>query len=257
MPSQFLAIDVGNSHTLFGVLRGHDVVHTIRITTRDRSTDELGALLLQLLAHRGVPAEDLEGAIASCVVPGHLYTVEKAVRRYLGLDLLTVGKGLKTGLRIRTDNPREVGADRIVNAVAATSRFAAPLIVVDLGTATLVDCVDRRGDYVGGAIAPGFQVSQRALEGATARLPGSAIARPPSPIGKNTVHALQAGMYWGFVGLVDGIVRRLRAELGDGVTVIATGEWSSLIGPASEEVDVIESWLTLQGLATLYDRNRP
>lgn len=251
----YLAIDVGNSHTLFGVMNGREVVSTFRITTQQRSTDELGVLLLTLLQHRGVAVESLTSAIASCVVPGVVYGLEKAVRRYLDVELLIVGRGLKSGLRIRTDNPRELGSDRLVNAVGAKARWSGPLIVVDLGTATLFDCVDAAGDYVGGAIAPGFQVSQSALEAGNARLPSVAIAPPPSPVGRNTLHALQSGMVYGFAGLVDGVARRCRETLGGTARVVATGEWSQLIGPVSEEIDEVAPWLTLDGLAVVHGKN--
>ncbi|MCB9669299.1 MAG: type III pantothenate kinase [Alphaproteobacteria bacterium] len=252
----FLAIDVGNTHTQFGVMRGTEVLATFRLTTARRSTDELGVLVLTLLQHRGIAVEALEGAIASCVVPGVLYGLEKAVKRYLGLDVMVVGRGLKTGLRIRTENPKELGSDRIVNAVGARARWDGPLVVIDLGTATLFDCVDGRGDYLGGVIAPGFQVSQQALERRSARLPGVEVARPERTIGKNTSQAFQSGMFWGFVGLVDGLARRCREELGGTATVVATGEWSALVGPAAEEVEHVEAWLTLTGLADLYGRNQ-
>jgi type III pantothenate kinase len=251
----FLAVDVGNTHTLFGVLDGSEVVATFRVTTQRRSTDELGVLLLTLLEHRGVDRSAIGSAIASCVVPGVLYGLEKAVRRYLSVELLVVGPGLKTGLRLRTDNPRELGSDRIVNAVGARARWQTALVVIDFGTATLFDCVDARGDYVGGAIAPGFEVSQAALEASNARLPSVGIARPPGPIGRNTVHALQSGLFYGFVGLVEGLVGRMAAELGGEVTVVATGEWSQLLAPATDVIDEVVPWLTLDGLAVIHARN--
>lgn len=251
----FLAVDVGNSHTLFGVMEGEAVIETFRLTTARRSTDELGVLLLTLLQHRGIRPPDLAGAIASCVVPNVLYGLEKAIRRYLDIDVLVVGRGLKTGLRIRTENPKELGSDRIVNAVAARARWSGPLVVIDLGTASLFDCVDAAGDYVGGAIAPGFQVSQQALEQRSARLPAVEVGRTDRIIGRNTASALQAGMFWGFVGLTEGITRRCVAEIGGTATVVATGEWSGLIGPACDSVDQVEPWLTLHGLGELYRRN--
>ena len=251
----FLAIDVGNSHTLVGVLEGREVRETFRITTGERSTDELGVLLLSLLQHRGIDPGSLQGAVASCVVPHVLYGLEKAIRRYLDLELMVVGRGVKTGLRIRTENPKELGTDRIVNAVAARTLTDGPLVVIDLGTATLFDCVDGVGDYLGGTIAPGFQVSRQALQQRSARLPSVEVVRTEQVIGRTTSAALQAGMFWGFVGLTDGIARRCIQELGGTATVLATGEWSSLIGPASQTVDRVEPWLTLRGLAELYHRN--
>lgn len=250
-----LAIDVGNTDTQIGLMHGLEVRHTFRISTTPRTTDELGVLLLTLLQHRSIAASDVQGAICSSVVPSAIYTIAKACRRFLEVDLLEVGKKLKTGIRIQTDNPREVGADRIVSAVAAVERWGGPLVIVDFGTATTVDCVTERGDYIGGAIAPGFKISEEALFSRTAKLPRIEVARPPSAIGRNTVHAMQSGMFWGYVGLVDSLVRRCRAEMGGSARVVATGAMSSLIAPESETIEEVDPWLALRGLALLYTRN--
>lgn len=249
-----LAIDVGNTNTMIGLMSGAEVHHTFRISTDPRTTDELGVLLLTMLQHRGITAKDIAGAICSSVVPSAVYTLAKACRRYLEVDLLEVGKKLKTGIRIRTDNPREVGADRIVNAVAALEQWGGPVIVVDFGTATTVDCVTEAGEYIGGAIAPGFKISEEALFNKTAKLPRVEVAKPPSPIGRNTVHAMQSGLFWGYVGLVDSLVRRCQAEMGTG-KVVATGGMSSLVATESETIEEVDAWLTLRGLALLYTRN--
>lgn len=256
-----LVIDVGNTNTVIGCLEGPTLVHHWRITTGSRTTDEVGLLMLQLLGHRGLHADQVHGAAISCVVPSLLYTLEKACRRYLGVEAMVVGRGIRSGMRVRTDNPREVGADRIVNAVAALEKHAPPLVVVDFGTATTLDCVDEAGDYVGGAIAPGFRISADALFDRTAKLPRIEVERPERSIGTNTISSMQSGLFWGYVGLVDGLARRIKAELaqrhpGRRVPCIATGGLSNLIGNACEEIDEVDPDLTLQGLRILWERNR-
>jgi len=260
-----LVIDVGNTNTVMGALRGDTVVHRWRVSTTDRTTDEFGLLLLQLLEHRGVSPADLTGVVVSCVVPSVLYAIEKASRRYLDLDALVVGRGIKTGMRVRTDNPREVGADRIVNAVAAVKRHGTPLVVVDFGTATTFDCVDHHGDYIGGAIAPGFGISADALFQRTAKLPKVELDRTSGVIGTNTVASMQAGLFWGYVGLVDELARRSRADLADlaeaaglprpHVTCVATGGLANVIGSACTEIEEVDDNLTLQGMRALFELN--
>lgn len=250
-----LVIDVGNTNTVLGVLDGTRVVQHWRISTVPRTTDEVGLLVLQLMAHEKLGPDDIEGVAISCVVPSMLYSLEKAARRYLDQVPLVVGRGIRTGMRVRTDNPREVGADRIVNAVAALDRHTPPLVVVDFGTATTFDCVDADGDYVGGAIAPGFQISAEALFNRTSKLPRIEIERPDRAIGTNTVSSMQSGMFWGYVGLVDELARRCKAELGGEPVCIATGGLARLVGQACAEIDDIDDFLTLQGLRILWSRN--
>jgi len=253
-----LVIDVGNTNTVLGLMNGREVVHTFRIsTTSGRTTDEYGLLYLQLFAHHGVETKEITGAILSSVVPSVVYGIEKACKRYLHVDCLVVGRKIKTGMKVRTDNPKEVGADRIVNAVAAVERWGAPIIVVDFGTATTVDCVNGAGEYVGGAIAPGFQISADALFARTAKLPRIEIERPPHAIGTNTVHAMQSGLYYGYVALVDGLVDRCREELvpGGKVRVVATGGFGALLASESKTFEEFDPNLTLVGLALLYERN--
>lgn len=250
-----LVIDVGNTNTVLGLLDGERVVQTFRISTVMRTTDELGVLLIQLLAHQGYGAKDVHGAICGSVVPSVVYTVDKACRRYLDVDCLMVGRKIKTGMKVRTDNPREVGADRIVNSVAAIARWGGPIIVVDFGTATTFDCVNAAGEYVGGAIAPGFRISEEALFSKTAQLPRVEVQRPPSVIGTNTVRAMQSGLFWGYVGLVDNLARKCRAELAPDARVIATGGLATLIAGDSEVIEEVDPYLTLRGLALLYERN--
>jgi type III pantothenate kinase len=251
-----LVIDVGNTNTVLGVMEGTDLKARIRLTTADRTTDETGFLMVQGLAHRGIAPGDIEGAIISSVVPSALYSFEKACRRYLKVpEPLVVGRRLKTRIKVRMDDPRSVGADRIVNAIAALERWGGPIIVVDFGTATTFDCVNADGEYVGGAIAPGFRISEEALFAKTAKLPRVEVARPSRAIGRNTVAAIQSGMFFGYVGLVDSLARRCREELDPAAKVVATGGLSQLIGEGSEIIEEIDPFLTLRGLAILYARN--
>ncbi|MBX2802301.1 MAG: type III pantothenate kinase [Myxococcales bacterium] len=251
-----LAIDIGNTNTLMGLLDGDTIAQTWRVSTAPRTTDELGGLVLQLLAHRGVQADSVTGAICSSVVPSMVYTVEKALSRYLEVDCLFVGRGVKTGMPIRMDNPREVGADRIVNAVAAIDRWGGPVIVVDLGTATTFDCVNAQHEYVGGVIAPGLRISEEALFDRTAQLPRVELQQPTSVIGRNTIHAMQSGLFYGYVGLVDAVVHRIREELHAEARVVATGGYATLLASASECIEEVDMHLTLSGLGVLYAKNR-
>jgi type III pantothenate kinase len=250
-------VDVGNTDTVIGLMEGEEVLHTFRISTIPRTTDELGLLWIQLLAHRGISPKDVVGAVCSSVVPSVVFNYEKAARRYLEAELMLVGRKLRTGMKVRTDNPREVGSDRIVNSVAAIHRWGGPIIVVDFGTATTFDCVNADNEYVGGAIAPGFRISEEALVSHTAQLPRIEMSRPPSVIGKNTVHAMQAGLYFGYVGLVDALARRCRDELGGVAKVVATGGLATMLAEGSEVIEEVDPHLTLRGLSLVYERNRP
>lgn len=257
-----LVIDVGNTNTVIGAFRGEEVVYRWRVTTKPRTTDEFGLLVLQLLRHQGLSEADIHGAVVSCVVPSVLYAIEKATVRYLDVECLIIGRKLKTGMRVRTDNPREVGADRIVNSVAAFRARGGPLVVVDFGTATTFDCVDARGDYVGGAIAPGFGISADALFTRTAKLPRIEVEKPERAIGTNTIASMQSGLFWGYVGLVDELSRRCKIELAEvagiepsAVGCVATGGLANLVGRACTEIDVVDRNLTLQGLRILHGMN--
>ena len=255
-----LVIDVGNSNTVIGAMENGVVRYRWRITTKSRTTDELGMLLLQLFQVRGLTEADITGVCVSCVVPSVLYAIEKASRRYLKVDAFVVGKGIKTGMRICTDNPQQIGADRIVNAVAAYKRYPQALVVIDFGTATTLDCVNSQGEYLGGAIAPGFQIALDALFVRTAKLPKVEVEKTASVIGKNTIHSMQAGMFWGYVGLVNELASRCKQELHDlepnaEIQCIATGGLANLVGSDCTEIDTIEDHLTLYGLWDLYCLN--
>lgn len=251
-----LTIDVGNTHTVLGLLEGLEVRHTFRIRTIPRTTDETGLCYQKLLDSRQIPYDAVEGAIISSVVPDMLFSIEKAVRLYLHRDLMVVGKNLKTGMRIRTDNPREVGADRIVNAVAAVHQWGGPVIVVDFGTATTFDCVNGAGEYIGGAIAPGLKIAEEALFDRTAKLPRVSIERPPRAIGTNTVHAMQSGLLFGYAGLVEGLVSRIVEEMEDKPKVVATGGLANLVATATKALEEVDPNLTLKGLALIYALNQ-
>jgi type III pantothenate kinase len=251
-----LVVDVGNTHTVLGLYDGERLVHDFRIqTAQGRTSDEHHVLLLNLLELAGVKRSDVRASILASVVPSFNDTVIDAVDRAFDHEIMIVGPGIKTGMAVLYENPREVGADRIVNAVAAFERVGGAAIVVDFGTATTFDCISDKGEYLGGAIAPGMQISANALFSRAAKLPRSEIARPPRAIGRNTVHSMQAGIVFGYVALVDGLVRRLTSEMDTQLTVIATGGLAALIEPESETIDEVDEFLTLEGLRLLYLRN--
>ena len=254
-----LAIDVGNTHTVLGLVDGTEVVEHWRIATDARRTaDELAVVLRSLLA--GSQAQASVDGIAVCsTVPAVLLEMRDLCRRYYAeVPTVVVEPGVKTGVPVLTDNPKEVGSDRILNALAAVALHGGPAIVVDFGTATTFDAVTSKGEYVGGAIAPGIQISVEALGSKGAQLRRVELVRPRSVIGRNTVEALQSGIVFGFAGQVDGIVDRMARELADDpddVTVIATGGLAPLVLAESSAIDVHEPWLTLHGLRLAFERN--
>ncbi|MEM7137267.1 MAG: type III pantothenate kinase [Myxococcota bacterium] len=252
-----LVVDVGNTNMVLGLYDGERLVHDFRIeTAKGRTSDEYHVLLLNLLQLAGVGRADVRASILASVVPPLNETVIDAVDRAFDHEIMIVGPGIKTGMPVLAENPREVGADRIVNSVAAYERVSRAAIVVDFGTATTFDCISSKGEYLGGAIAPGMQISASALFARAAKLPRSEIARPPRAIGRNTIHSMQAGIVFGYVGLVDGLVRRLGAEMDAEPAVIATGGLASLIEPDSETIDEVDEFLTLEGLRLIYLRNK-
>jgi len=255
MPSTLLVVDVGNTNIVLGIYRGEELVDSWRLATaRERTSDEYGILARQLIG--GAFDGGLEGAVVSSVVPPLNHAIASMIRNYFSTDALFVEPGVKTGIAIHTDNPQEVGADRIVNCVAAHAAYGGPTVIVDFGTATTFDLVTADAKYVGGVIAPGLVISAEALFARAARLPRVDIRRPEHVIGTNTVVNMQSGIYFGYLSLVDGILARMRVEVPDIKRVIATGGLAGLFAEESEHIDEVDSELTLKGLKIIYDRNR-
>jgi type III pantothenate kinase len=253
-----LAIDVGNTTITIGLFDGERLRTTWRIATdHKRLADEYAVILLGLLAVEGVSAGDVTEAALVSVVPDLEPVFETFCRQRLQVKPLVVGTGTKTGVRILYDSPRDVGADRIADVVAATKLYGPPpLIIVDLGTGLVFDAVSAEGDYLGGAIAPGVGIAAEALYERAAKLYPVEVTRPASAIGKNTVHAIQSGLLFGYVGLIEGMVARFKQELGGPVRVVGTGGWSELFARETDVFDVVDPDLTLQGLRLLYEANR-
>ena len=252
-----LAVDVGNTQTVLGLFDGESLVAHWRVTTEaERTGDELGALITRLLELRDLGFEEVDAMCLSTTVPALVREYADFAERYADAPLLVVGPGTKTGVPIRYDDPREVGPDRVVNAVAARERYGAPCIVVDFGTSTNFDVVSPEGEYVGGVLAPGVEVSMDALFARAARLIKVDLVEPQSVIGKSTATALQSGLVYGFAGQVDGIVERIRGELGEEAQTIATGGLADLIVPHARTLDRVDPFLTLEGLRLVWERNR-
>jgi type III pantothenate kinase len=251
-----LVVDIGNTNTVLGVYRGEALVHHWRLaTSHSRTSDEYAVLLRQLFEMAGIGLRDVHGCIVACVVPPMLSTIVRMVESYFGLTPMVVGPGIRTGMPILYENPREVGADRIVNAVAAFARYAEACIVVDLGTATTFDAISKKGEYMGGAIVPGVTISAEALFQRASKLPRVDITAPPRVIGRNTVNSMQSGIVFGYVSLIDGMVKRICTEYGEPMKVIATGGLSGLFAEHSDSIDDFDPDLTLTGLRILFERN--
>jgi type III pantothenate kinase len=252
-----LVIDVGNTNTVLGLYREDEFLHSWRICTdKARTDDECAMLVNDLMTYCGLSLTRVSAVIISCVVPPLLDALARMSRKYCGVDPMVVGSGIKTGMEIAYDNPQEVGADRIVNAVAAYARYRSALIVVDFGTATTFDYICAKGVYRGGAIAPGLGISADALHEHASKLPRVSLEPPPLVVGRNTVNSMQSGLLFGYAGLVDGIVTRMKAEVEDDPRVIATGGLAEQIAGAATSIDAIEPRLTLDGLQLLYILNR-
>jgi len=252
-----LVIDIGNTQTVLGIFDGDELVRHWRISTDpDKVADEYGVLLTTLLHSGGMDTGDITGVCLSSVVPPLSGVIRKTIERFFHIEPVVVGPGIKTGLSILYDNPREVGADRIVNAVAAYEQYGGPLVIVDFGTATTFCVVSAGGEYLGGVIAPGLGIAADALASRTAKLPRVELVRPARVIGKDTVSSIQSGLVYGYADLVDGIVRRVRNELGGKPTVVGTGGLVDEIDAVATSIDHIEPHLTLKGLKLIYARNR-
>src|SRR5450432_3833777 len=251
-----LTIDVGNSNTVLGVFRGEKLIANWRLTTaRSQTVDEYGVLTRNLFSIAGLNQEDVTGVMISSVVPPMNWTLDEMARIYLHKKALFVEPGVKTGMAVLVDNPMEVGADRIVNGVAAFQQFGGPCIVVDFGTAITFDVISARGEYLGGVIAPGIGISSEALFARAAKLPRVEIKDPGKVIGTNTVTHMQAGLYYGAIDMVDGMLTRIKYELGSPVTVVATGGQAKLVAKGSKLIDHTDDFLTLTGLRIIWEKN--
>jgi type III pantothenate kinase len=255
-----LVIDAGNTNVVFAVFKGADIVGQWRISTdAHRTADEYGVWLTQVLEHAGIDCKKITGSILASVVPQAIFELRMLVKRYFGSELLVIGDprlAIDTGITVKIDNPREVGADRLVNAFAAWKRYKQPLIVVDFGTGTTFDVVNAKGEYVGGVIAPGVNLSLDALHRAAAKLPNIGIAPPEKVIGTNTIGAMQSGIYYGYTGMVEGITSRIKEEAGLKMKVIATGGLAPLYAKACPVIEQVEPDLTIIGLRDLYEMNK-
>jgi type III pantothenate kinase len=253
----FLAIDIGNTNITLGVYEGERLRATWRAATvHDRMADEYGITLLQLMAHRRISPSDITGAAIASVVPALTGVFRRVCIDYVDCEPLVVDTGVKTGVRIRYENPREVGADRVVDCAAVQVKYGGPACVVDFGTATTFDAISREGDYLGGAIAPGIGIAAEALFARASKLYRVEVAAPQRAIGTNTAAALQSGIFFGYVGLVEGLVARFRRELGDDMKVIATGGLAEVVSRETAIIQHVDPWLTLDGLRLIFEMNR-
>jgi type III pantothenate kinase len=253
-----LVMDVGNTNIVLGVYDEKKlIVHWRMATDKEKTSDEFGMFIVNLFKNEQLDMEEIEAVIISSVVPPIMYSLEHAIRKYLKVEPVTVGPGIKTGINIKYENPREVGSDRIVNAVAAYEMYGGPLIIVDFGTATTFCTINSKGEYLGGVICPGIKISVEALFQKAAKLPRIELVKPDTVIGRNTVASMQSGIVYGYVGKVDYIVRRIKKEMNEkNIKVIATGGLARLIASESETIDEINAFLTLEGLRIIYERNR-
>ena len=252
-----LVIDVGNTNVVLGAYRGKELVDFWRIgTDKEKTSDEYSVLIDQLFNYKGLDRRKVKDVIISSVVPDIMHSLENTVLKLFGVNPLVVGPGVKTGMNVKYDNPRQVGADRIVNAVAAYEKFNGPLIVIDFGTATTFCAISSKGEYLGGTIAPGIKIASEALFQRASKLPRVELIKPGKTICKNTVSSMQSGIIYGYVGLVEQIVKKMKREFkSNGVKVIATGGLATLIDSETECIDKIDKFLTLEGLRIIFERN--
>lgn len=250
-------LDVGNTNTVLGVYENEVLRYHWRMeTSRHKTEDEYGMVIKELFSFEGISFSDIDGIIISSVVPPIMFSLERMCEKYFHITPMIVGPGIKTGLNIKYENPREVGADRIVNAVAGIHTYGGPLIIVDFGTATTYCYINERKEYMGGAIAPGINISTEALYSKASKLPRIEISRPNTVVGKNTVHAMQSGIVYGYVGQVEGIVNRMKQQSVKDPKVIATGGLANLIAKETDVIDHVDAFLTLKGLQLIYLRNK-
>ena len=253
-----LAIDVGNTNVVLGVFDGAELIADFRLHTDERNTgDELGLVIVGLLRSREISPEQVSAVVVSNVVPILSRPIEELSQHYFQLAPMLIGPGIRTGMRILAEDPRQVGADRIVNSIAAFRRYGGPAVVVDFGTATTFDAISVNGDYLGGAIAPGLVIGLDALVSHAAKLTRVELVAPPSVIGRNTTASMQAGLVFGYVGLIEGIVSRMKQELGDSTRVVATGGLAELIAAQTTAIDSVDQRLTLDGLRIIHELNAP
>ena len=253
-----LVCDVGNTNMVLGVYEGEKILRAWRISTdRNKTSDEYGISIKQLFEYENLKMEDIESVIISSVVPTIMHALENMCKRYFKKKPIVIGPGVKTGINIKYDNPKEVGADRIVNAVAAFEKYGGPIIIVDFGTATTFCAISEEGDYLGGVIAPGITISSEALFQKASKLPRVELVKPEKVLNKNTINSMQAGIIYGYVGMVDYLIAKMEEELGvKSKHVIATGGLSSVISSESKAITVIEKMLTLEGLRIIYEKNK-
>jgi type III pantothenate kinase len=252
-----LCIDIGNTNITLGLYEGKELGPRWRLaTTHERMPDEFGVQLIGLLTHKGISPQQVSCGVIASVVPQLTERWVQVCQNYLGCTPLVIDHTTKTGVNILIDSPESLGADRIVDAAAAHKLYGGPACIVDFGTATTFDAISVDGDYLGGAIAPGIGIAADALAQRTAKLPRVEIAEPPSPIGRNTVHAMQSGLLYGYIGLVEGMVARFREILGPEMQVIATGGLAELVARHTSVLEIIAPWLTLEGLRMIYELNQ-
>ena len=253
-----LAIDVGNTNIKYGIFDGENLVASFRVSSRiSRTADEYGSVLVGLIEDKGIAKTDIDGIIISSVIPTLNYTICHMCEYFFGITPIMVGPGVKTGLNVKVENPKEVGADRIVNSVSAFVKYGGPLVVIDFGTATTFNVIDNSGAFIGGVIAPGIKTSLEGLVSATAQLPMIELVSPKKAIGKNTETNMQAGIIFGFAGLVENILKKIKKELGaEDFKVVATGGLGEIIAKEVKSIEIVDRTLTLDGLKYIYELNK-